>query len=245
MGNLGNVVVIRSVDLTTAQTVTIIISILALVTSVVAVSISIWTNNRDFDRKLRERMDNLLPQMVYANNSHDINQVVFLSLQAVDLLKRKPKLMNSLDYVTTADTLFHAQNWAEANKYWEKAIEKSANDSDFTKIHIRRGYADMLFQQGDYEGGRKWYQEALNVVTSDRDLDKHLNAHTRHMWYVSESYFALGGKSSEEHYQKARGLFERITDRTTRQRGLHILNEARESYLQYERLNEGSAQTPE
>jgi hypothetical protein len=46
------------------------------------------------------------------------------------LLKAIPKLVNAVDYATTADTLYLVNNWPEGNKYYETAINKARGESD-------------------------------------------------------------------------------------------------------------------
>ena len=210
-----------------------VVSVCALIVSILAIATALWASNRDHKRVVREQMNTLVSQMIYANNEDSIQLAVFLSVQAVALLKQVPTIMTSLDYVTTAETLFTAQNWTDARRYWETGIEKSKGDSEHTRVAVRRGYAERLYFSGDPEKGRDLYRQALAIVPSDRDLYRHLNAHTYAMWYYSESLYVLNGESSEEHYRQAKRLYENISDRSTKQRGLQELEERRERLEQY------------
>ncbi len=178
-------------------------------------------------------MNSLVSQMIYVNGENNTQLAVFVSVQAVGLIKQAPTIMTSLDYVTTAETLFTAQNWADARHYWEIGIEKAENDSEHTRVAVRRGYAERLYYSGDSEKGRELYREASRLVPNDRDLYRFLNAHTYSMWYFSESYYVLNGESSEDHYRQAKNLYESLSDRATRQRGLQELERKREMLQQY------------
>ncbi len=215
-----------------------VVSVCALVVSVIAICTALWASSRDHKRVLREQMNLLVSQMIFANNQEDTQLAVFLSVQAVALIKQAPTVMTSLDYVTTAETLFTAQNWTDARYYWETGIEKAQNDSEHTRVAVRRGYAERLYYSGDSEKGRELYREALRLVPNDRDLYRHLNAHTYSMWYLSESYHVLNGESSEEYYRQAKNLYESLSDRATKERGLQALEAKREGLEQY-RLQRG------
>lgn len=172
-------------------------------------------------------MNELLLHLTEATYQNDVHRAGIFSLQAVDLLEKVPSVMNSLDYVTTADALFTAQDWTEARRHWEKGIEKSAGDSEHLRVSVARGYAERLFFINDPELGREWYQKAVRVVSNDSDFHKHLNAFTYQMWYYSESYYVLGGSSSVEQYKRAKNLYESIANRITKERGLQELEQKR------------------
>jgi hypothetical protein len=210
-----------------------IVGVCALVVSIIAICTALWASDRDHKRILREQMNSLVSQMIYVNGENNTQLAVFVSVQAVGLIKQAPTIMTSLDYVTTAETLFTAQNWADARHYWEIGIEKAENDSEHTRVAVRRGYAERLYYSGDSEKGRELYREASRLVPNDRDLYRFLNAHTYSMWYFSESYYVLNGESSEDHYRQAKNLYESLSDRATRQRGLQELERKREMLQQY------------
>ena len=175
-------------------------------------------------------MNDLLLRMDAATQNNDIFQAVIFSTQAVELLNKMPQMMNSMDYITTARALFAAEYWEEARKYWEKGIEKSNTSSEHIRVSARRGYAEELFRINDPEQGREWYQRALKIVSNDRDFHKHLNAYTYLMWYRSESEHVLNGKSSEEQYLQSRRLYESVSNRITKERGLQRLEELKTYY---------------
>jgi tetratricopeptide (TPR) repeat protein len=211
----------------TTQEWALVVSGLAFSVSLVSVGFSIWTNSREHKRVTRSQMNELLLHMTEAIHQNDVHRAGIFSLQAVDLLKNVPSVMNSWDYVTTADALFTAQDWTEARRHWEKGIERSANDSEHLRVSVARGYAERLFFTNDPELGREWYQKAVRIVPNDSDLHKHLNAFTYQMWYYSESYYVLGESSSEEQYRRAKSLYESISNRITRERGLQELEQKR------------------
>lgn len=201
---------------------------LALAVSIVSLGISLWISNRDWNRAVRAQMNALIPEITAARQFGQIN--ISLAMQAVALIEQKPKLMNANDYLETAGLLFLASDWTTAKRYFETAIEKSANETDFVKIVCRRAYANSLFRQHDYEKGRRYYRDALNIVSNETDLNRTLNAFTHLMWYQEESTHVLNGTSAEEKYRETKSMYEKVSDFTSRQRGLDTLEEAREQY---------------
>jgi tetratricopeptide (TPR) repeat protein len=216
--------------------VTIVISMLALLVSIASVGISVWISNRDSNRTLRAQMNALLPQIAESNAQGSVSPS--LAMQAVSLIRQKPELMNANDYLETAELLFFVADWETAIEFYETAIAKSAEESDFFKIMCRRGYAASLFRQHDYEKGRKLYQDALSIVSNISDLHRALNAYTHLMWYLNESTHVLGGESAEDHYQETKRMYQKVSDPDERQRGLHVLEMNRQRFL-------GSLQEPE
>lgn len=240
--NLTNGSFLTMSELTANQQWTIVISCLALVVSGTSAFFSIRTGIRENQRINREKMNELMLKMIEADRTSDMRQSIVFSAQAVELIKKRPGMMGAMDYITTAEALFNAQDWEEARAYWEKGINRSFGLSEHLQIAVKRGYAERLFLMNDPEKGRDWYKASLKVVSNDRDFHKHLNAYTHRMWYVSESEYGLGNKSAlaQEHYMESVNLYRIINNRTTKERGLQELEELRLHYNQQEPENRTS-----
>lgn len=222
---------------------TIGISSIALIVSLIAIR----RGNIDSRRTLRAQMNNVVDQMSKVvleyskllalptstdeevNNRSSRSRVIvqdafYLSTQADSLIKQQPAIMGANDYFITAHVHFLAADWTSANTYWEKAIKKSKHGSEFSQVIITRGYADVLFQQGRYDEGRHYYKAALEILDDTSDRNKSINGYTSRLWWLSESHNVLYGVSSEEHYKKAKTIYESISNPHMKRDGLTLLN---------------------
>lgn len=198
----------------------------ALVLSLVAIIVAVWTSNRENNRALRQRMDDLLLQMAMALDNGNVQQGVFIVPQAIRLLKAIPKLVNAVDYATTANTLHLVNNWPEGNEYYEMAINKAREESDFTRAVITRGYACALLKQHDHEKARRMFQNALEILPNDKDSYKNINAITHQLWCKYELRY--GSPSiAKDHYLEAKRIYETIQDKYMEKDGLLTLEQIR------------------
>lgn len=223
-----------------------IISSLALLVAVMAIIVQAFKSDRDNKTVIRQQMNALVSEInaVIVENVEMVAMIVTnkqeldlrtyksmlvlqraspLSMQAVFLLNQMPKVMNEMDYYLTADISRIATNWEIANQCYRIAIRKGERSTAFNKITFRRGYASILFDQSEYDEGRKWFNNALSIADSDSDLNKHMNGYTYLLWYQSESHIVLGGQSSDEHYLKSKQIFESISNVNVRETDLNLL----------------------
>ncbi len=225
----------------------------ALVASLIAIYGSIWTSNRENKTVIREQMNSLIFELIDTNTAYiellstpattiqEINKRTYkssllveraspLSMQAVSLINQAPDVMNAMDFYLTAEVSRIAQSWEVVNLCYERAIRNSWNTTAFNRVTFRRGYAHTLFEQGNYDEGRRLYKEALEVVPSSNDIYKHMNGYTYLRWYRNESGIVLQGKSSKEQYERAKETYASIKDATARQVNLLQLESVKAEY---------------
>lgn len=75
-----------------------------------------------------------------------------------------PSYMSSAEYIAVANALIVSSSPDVARGLLKRAIDTSKNPDD--KLGAYRLYAALLFSSGDFEEGRKMYQEALNISNS-------------------------------------------------------------------------------
>lgn len=237
----------------TNDVLTLTLSSCALVASLIAIYGSIWTSNRENKTAIREQMNSLIFELIEMNTAYvellstpatttqEINKMTYkssllveralpLSMQAISLINQAPNVMNAMDFYLTAEVSRIAQSWEVVNLCYERAIKNYWNTTAFNKVTFRRGYAHTLFEQGNHDEGRRRYREALEVVPSSNDRYKHMNGYTCLRWYRNESGFVLQGKSSEEHYERAKEIYASIEDATARQVNLLQLESVKSDY---------------
>ena len=126
--------------------------------------------------------------------------------------------------------------------YWKRAVENA--QTEFYKIINMRGYADYLFNQGNHEAGRAQYEGALEFFSNDTDFHKFTNGHTYRMWYFSESTH-VSKRLAEQYFERAKGIYESISNEYTRNVGLSDLNSVKAMFEQINlNASNGGATSP-
>lgn len=195
------------------------VSAIALVVAMISAFASITLQRFDSRRSTREQLVEIVREMIKLNaESHSLwfvseedrdpqyyyrlgttSQVAAsLARHAVYLTSQYPDQVSDVEYHALAQTLVLAGDPAQAEVYWQRAIEASSND--FYRVVNTRMYADYLFRQGRYDEGRRQYASVLRVEESDSDTQKMTNAFTCQMWMVNE--IGEGFPENGEHHRR-------------------------------------------
>lgn len=228
---------------------TLIISGLALVTSVIAALFTLRLQRFDSQRSTREHLHKIVSDLItlysenlvlwmtpaeqrdglyYGRSSTITHRAVALTRQAVYLIKQEPDLVTDVEYGTVAQGLSLAGDYPLAKEHWRKAIDRSP--SEFYRILNTRAYAGFLFGQGEHEAGRASYQQALNLVRNGDDFEKYTNGYTYQHWMGSEAQERFS-EEAEKYYRMARRTFELIASPTLRFNSLAGLESAHMAQL--------------
>jgi tetratricopeptide (TPR) repeat protein len=223
-----------------------IISALALAVSVISAVYSFRLQKLDSRRSTREHLNEAVSELIKLNAEgqslwsippHQRDQlfyqrqavigqtVIAVSRQAVYLAEQQPDLVTDIEYYIIAQGLVASGDFMRAEEYWHKAIKAAM--SPYYKIENTRMYADFLFNQGKHEAGRAHYQEALKLFDNNTDYQKFTNAFTYQMWMVSEANHRFW-EEADSNYNRARRLFESISNPYAKENGLAGLERARE-----------------
>ena len=214
------------------EKITIILSVLAVIISLVSVAVAIQQNESSNDRTVRDQLTSTVTELIKLNAANarllatppeEQNPFFFqesstnsqiaapITRQSVFLVEKHPNIATDVDYVAIAQGLMIVGDNELADRYMLTATEKSP--SDFYKIINLRGYADFLFRQGKHESGRNAYQKSLEIFDNDTDFNKLTNAYTYQMWMVSEAWNGFP-QEAERHYQRASNLANSISSKT-------------------------------
>lgn len=226
---------------------TTVISVAALVVSIVSAIFSLRLQSIDANRSTRDQLSSTIRELIRLNSENSalyfvpqakrdsrfyqaystiMETAAVLSRQAVFLAEQRRELVSDVEFGTIAQGLVLAGDILLADTYFQRAIEKSANA--FYKVVNTRSYANFLFNQGKHQQGREFYQKALDIVTNDSDFHKSTNAYTYQMWMVSEANHRMW-EEAERNYLLAKRLFESLANPVARDSALRALELAYKS----------------
>ena len=224
--------------------ITIAVSVLALVFSFASATISFQLQKGDSQRTAKELLSKTVAELIDLNtktatlwftpedhrNTLYYQQVSIMSQKAASLTRQalyiannNPNIVTDVDFATIAQGLVIVGDNLLADNYWRKAVETSP--TNFYKVVNLRGYADFLFRQGSHELARESYQKSLKVFKTDTDYNKATNGYTYQMWMNSELQNGLY-QEAKNHFDRAKGLYESISNPDMKMRNLESLNQA-------------------
>lgn len=185
-----------------------IISIAALLISVLSLIISIVQKQKETDRGIRKNLSDSLENVSKINlevSKLKQDQALFNSANGIELrrmynsqrriliahadflVSRYDSLTTDIDCNLIAGGYEAIGDYEKAEIYWVKTIEKSISNP-IRHMNLR-GYARFLFHQGKFQLGRSKYEEALKVELSDTDDNRRLISDTYLMWASTEREF--------------------------------------------------------
>jgi tetratricopeptide (TPR) repeat protein len=178
----------------------------------------------EFDKLMFENADKSADPYFVGRRSFLNGQKRFLARQAVYLMDQIPDLVTDFEYNRVADAFSSVGDYRLSDKYYVKAIEATDNVEDpDTKAYYAsmsmRAFARSLFEQRLIEEGRKRYQESLDLIRPDTDLNRYNNAETHQRWALAEAD-VLEWNEAEDHINKARSFYQSIVNRGRRAQGL-------------------------
>ena len=222
---------------------TIVLSVFALVFSIVSFIISNHKVSVQLSSSTRDQLGTIIQKLIEVdsqiseNQFADQSQALFylrasnmsykessLAREAKALVDAEAGIVNDVEYVVMARCFSELGDYPQAAQYWKQAVD--AAPSDYYKMINLRGFADFDYAQGKYEDGRTIYQKALTVFDNSSDFNKCNNGYTYQMWAVSENKsLPRQFNKAGEYYKEARALFETISNPTSKDfylRGLDI-----------------------
>lgn len=227
----------------------IVVSVVALVVSIMSAMFSFYLQKIESRRSAREQINKTISELIklYVENSAawytpqesrdwkyyqslgaNGQSMRALCRQAVYIAEQEPVLVTDVEFAMIALSLSIIGDPLLADHYWKKSIERS--NTEFFKIENTRGYADFLFRLGKHEMGRNYYRKALEIFDNDTDFHKHTNAYTHQMWMVSEMGNGFSENANDRYIESSR-IFRSISHPVTVQSGLNGLEIARQGVL--------------
>jgi type II secretory pathway pseudopilin PulG len=202
----------------TKDYITVAISLLALLFSIIASTLSLRNKKHDDERNLRsllndsidkirsirteqakyrsEHFSNPQTEAVAGLFNHQINSFTRLAVYITDQI---PSLVTDIEYATIADAFGWTGDQQKARQYWDKAIYNSKDS--YYEIINRRDYANFLFTYGSIGEGRDQYKRALELSPINDDTSKYMTGYTYRMWGVNERG-AGNEMTSKEYFDK-------------------------------------------
>lgn len=209
--------------------ITFIFSLLAFLVAVTSLLVNIMQKKGETRRSLRKTFTDTLSEITKINievaklrhQEKDLFAESVVNLRrsyntqrrnliniADELVTRYPEIARrETDYVIMADSFGVVSDFANAEKYWKKAIEHAKGAS---KIYNTRGYARFLYEHGRYEEGNAQYELAMGAEVADNDRYRREKADTAVMW-------AIAAKTAGRHAETvlAMGLARQLADTIT------------------------------
>lgn len=225
--------------------VSIMISVLALIISIVATINTEKKANTEKERTIRSQLTDVLSRIIalnlenaklfketassdpayYQNVSSILNQEnSFLLHQAVYLTGQIPNLVSAFELNTIAVAHANAWDMLIAEQYHKKAIQFCHND--FNKSLATRSYANFLFTQRRFEEGREQFRQAIILLKGGDNLVRYTNGLTYQMWAISEMIYALSPHLAEDYFLNAKNEFSGIDNEYTKSNALKGLDAA-------------------
>ncbi|WP_070141346.1 hypothetical protein [Bacillus mycoides] len=174
----------------------VIVSIIALIVSLVSLYISLRQKKYETERIIREKLTDTFNEIteldvdfikleVNINKNVNLTRVFnqkrsFLANQALYFLPKIETLVSDMEFALLAKTLERTGDLENADYYWRKSMERSS--SKCTEIYNMRGYARFLFTTTNIDQGRKMYQEAIDLGTKENDRGLYDMAETYILW---------------------------------------------------------------
>jgi len=144
------------------------------------------------------------------------------------LMKQSTTLVSDIEYVTVADAFKQVGDHPQADAYYKKAIE--ASQGTYYKAMNVRAYGGALFSQGRFQEGRVKYEESIKLLPPNSDVNRWTVGETHQRWAVAE-FEASFLKKAIEHFESARGVFEKIENLRQKKQAVAMLKKAEDSTL--------------
>lgn len=141
----------------------------------------------------------------------------FLARQALYLMQYVEHLVSDFEYNRVADAFCSIGDFGQANDLYIQAI-KSAKPPNY-KANCTRAYARCLFDQSRIKEGREQFQKAIDLVSTDNDVNRFHVAETYQRWAIVEADSHNSAEAAEL-IEKAREMYTRIIGGRPRGEGL-------------------------
>ena len=167
---------------------TVIFSSLSLLVSICAFSFSAYHQRRQAKLTSRQTLTSTITELSEKDiaiaklmtNAADNSAVTMrrmlnaqrrnLTNSAALLISKIGALATEADHAVVANAFETFGDFERARIHWQLAIEKS--DSVIVMTGNKRDFAGFLFRQGDFEGARAIYQQALDALWDEVKRDE-------------------------------------------------------------------------
>lgn len=163
------------------------------------------------------------PDPYYVGRRSFLNgQKRFLAKQALYLMESAPRLVSDFEYNRVADALSSIGDFEKSNPLYLQAIE-AAKEENYKAVCLR-AYARSLFNQAKFDEGREYFQQAVDALSKDTNVNLYSKAETYQRWasMEAENDFYDNAKSKIEN---AKAFYSKITTSRNRRQGLQHLSE--------------------
>ncbi len=241
----------------TKDYLTIVISLIALLTSVVATVLSLRKKNYEEERTSRLQLNDTIGKIIgtriehakYATDHPDVEtnfatsavlgtinyQMNSFARLAVYIAEKIPHLVTDIEYATVADAFGWTGDQPKALQYQNAAIEKSKeisrSDDKHSEVFNRRSFANYLFTIGNVGAGREQYESALRLTPVKDDYSKYVTGYTHRMWGTSEGYASFPDEAND-HFNKAEATYKTISNENIKNPALNDIAQVRQA-IQY------------
>lgn len=226
----------------TKDVITICVSVVALSFSIISTYITLRQKSYETERTLRNQLTDVLAKITALNlefakipqegvsasgltpdmRGHLRDQQRFLVRQAKYVTDQIPALVGPFEYLLVAGTFASIDDVYQAEQFFRKAIEHSADD-EMNRGMITRGFARFLFNQGEHDLAREQYVAAVEIFSGDSDIMKEYKGDTYLRWATQEYEWSYAD-NAETYFNEARLIFESKTNPIARQRSVARLH---------------------
>ena len=219
------------------------ISILAIVLSVLVAIRGEIRVNQESERTIRSQLTSVLESMMdatlrtsviiaeqsdplYKQTSLNVlnQENAFLLSQAMYLSEQIPKLVTSVELITIAHGHVQMGNHILAENFYTRAIN-SAN-TDYEKIISLRTRAAYLFSNQRIREAREDLEKSLTLLPENNDMTNWMHGSTYFQWANLENFIVKSQSRAKPLYEKAKNRFQKINNQTVRDMNLALIENA-------------------
>ncbi len=113
----------------------------------------------ELERRIEELPTMADPLIASRLSSSYGSETAILATQALEIMESIPDQISSSEYLNLAIRFGAINEFGRAQPLIERALATAANSYDF--LSAKRTYAALLFQNGDSDGGRRQFADAL------------------------------------------------------------------------------------
>jgi tetratricopeptide (TPR) repeat protein len=197
----------------------------------------------------RYKRDELKDREAEARLNRLTKQLYSLAVQADFFMQKLPaKMIRDVEYSNVANAFWASDDHHRAQFYFEKAVaaaeDRHEPEGEEWYFNLRtakcvKEFANLLFQRGKQEEGRRQYEKAAGLLRGERDQVWMEKGWVFMMWARSEA--RVGQKERALEYKsQAKKAFEAIKNKEMRKKSLRDLEDKLSPHVQQEVAKEPS-----
>ena len=213
--------------------ISILISILAIVLSVLVAIRGEIRVGQESKHTIRSQLTSVLESMMDVNlkagriTSEDsdplykqhalsvLNQEnAFLLSQAMYLSEQIPNLVTPVELITVAYAHVQTGNQILAEDFYTRAINSS--NSDYDKIMSLKTRAQYLFLNQRFNEAREDFKKSLTLMPDNNDMANWTHGTTYFQWANYENFMVKSQNRAKPLYENAKNRFQKINNQTVR-----------------------------